>query len=88
MGWLEFKGPKTRLTNLQKIFIRELNARHPGIAYVVRQPRYIEDHEGNVLETFNDEMDLLNKLAALTSERTGRGGGDRSETGEGDGRDS
>lgn len=35
-GWIEFKGPKTRFPPIQRNMIRDLNARSPRVAAVVR----------------------------------------------------
>ena len=52
-GWLEFKGRETKITKRQAIFIREHNRCAPNTAYVVREPDRLEDHDGNLLDTFD-----------------------------------
>lgn len=66
-GWLEFKGERTRLTDVQKIFVREQNRRRPGTAFVVRAPDRIEDHEGVLVSYFDGTgHDLVLKLGELS----------------------
>lgn len=67
-GHIEFKGAKTRLTDKQRIIIRGLRERQPGSAYVVRYPDRIEDHEGELLATFDGTaLGLLKTLQQITS---------------------
>lgn len=69
-GWLEMKGPRTRLALNQKLKIRALNAVKPGSAWVVRSRAYdgvvhIETSEGEIVATVA-EHDLLETLVRLT----------------------
>lgn len=68
MGWLEFKGETTKVTKLQKKRIRDLNARQPGTAYVVRYPDKIEDQDGNLQALFANGLDLIKALQELRNE--------------------
>lgn len=63
-GWLEFKGPKTVVTDLQRYRLRELVAR--GVeAWVLREPDIIENHSGIRVTEF-EVMDLLEVLNDLS----------------------
>lgn len=66
-GWLEFKGPKTKIDPLQARFIAGHNARSPGTAFIVREPNRLEDHNGNLLTLFaaDDAKALLKQLQYL-----------------------
>ncbi len=52
-GWLEFKGPLTKLQPKQAHYIEEFNKRKPGSAFVCREPIRIEDTHGNVVRYFD-----------------------------------
>lgn len=65
-GWMEFKGEVTRITKLQKIFIRDHNARQLCSAVVVRFPDRVEDYNGLCLIHFDGTgYGLLVKMARL-----------------------
>lgn len=72
-GWLEFKGPKTKLRPKQRIFIREHSERQPGSAYVIRQPDRIENHLGELVAYFDGTAQglllVLNELHRTISSR-------------------
>lgn len=76
-GWLEFKNVYTPLDARQKIELRELNRRQPGIAFILSKHSTdtkcfkgdICDFEENILATFDGSaLDLLQKLQTLTWE--------------------
>lgn len=51
-GWIEFKGPRTRLAHLQALRIRALRERGVN-AVIVRFPNRIEDENGELLGVFD-----------------------------------
>jgi hypothetical protein len=66
IGWIEFKGEKTKLRKDQAMLLEELWKR--GVeAYVVRCPNLIESYTGNSLETFcpNTPVELLKVLREM-----------------------
>lgn len=63
IGWIEFKSVKGRLRPAQKIRMRMMNDARPHTAVVVREGDIVEDESGNVLFTFVNCKDLLEKLA-------------------------
>jgi len=52
-GWLEFKGPSTKLKGIQARFIKLHELKWPTTAYVVREPDRIEDSQGELLMRFD-----------------------------------
>lgn len=69
-GWLEIKGEKTRVTDLQAKVMRELNNRRPGSAFVLRLPGLIESESGETLADLSGfewtGIELIRALHALT----------------------
>lgn len=64
-GWLEMKD-KAAVSSLQAQRIKELNARAPGSAFVIRFPNLIEDENGNELGTFSSAWELIETLKELS----------------------
>ena len=68
-GWIEFKDGTRRLTPKQQYVIRELNARRPCSAFVVRFPDRVENDLGDLqIEFDGSAMGLLLSLQRLTEE--------------------
>ena len=67
-GFIEFKSPSREVEPLQRRMLRELNARCPGSAFVVRLPYTVEDASGKVLSTFDGTAaGLLATLEVLST---------------------
>jgi hypothetical protein len=64
-GHLEMKDVNGSLSSLQRSVIRDINARCPGTAFVVRFPNTLEDSDGNVLGMWYNEAGLLALLARV-----------------------
>lgn len=62
-GWIEFKGLKTPVSTKQRIVIRELNCRKPGLAVIARYPGIIEGTD----YSFTTGKELLECLRYLSS---------------------
>lgn len=71
-GWLEFKGVNTVLSTIQRKRINDLNARQPGLAYVIRYPGNIESSNGIQLAVFHNVAELLDALVELTDYYKGK----------------
>ena len=73
-GWIEFKGSKTRLTDLQKMILSKLGANGDRV-YIVRYPNLIQHYEGVLLTRFttgttNDGISMLKAICAYEKEGT------------------
>ena len=57
--WLEFKAEKGKLSEKQRITIREMNVRAINIAFIARAPGYLENELGDPLGSFNNGKELI-----------------------------
>ena len=65
-GWIEFKNPNGTLSTKQRIVLRSLHERKPGLAYVVRWPGYVELWDGTVVAEFDGSArDFLEAMKLL-----------------------
>lgn len=73
-GLLEFKGPRTRVSPLQKIIGTRIRERNPDAAYVLRaksnegEAGELQDFEGNGVFSF-DSVDSLVEWLSLPVEK-------------------
>ena len=51
-GFIEFKGPTTRIEPLQKERLQDLNLNQPGCAWIARAPNLIQDPWGKTVATW------------------------------------
>ena len=67
-GFLEFKGPNTKLGLKQRIIIERLWERGVQV-YVIREPNRIEWVDGRLLDKFEDGKDLICRLQKLSQQQ-------------------
>lgn len=68
MGWLEFKGDNTRVTDLQRERMKRLWERQPGSVYVVRHgydANYIQLYNGDTVAKWLSVEEMLLELRRL-----------------------
>lgn len=64
--WLEFKGRRTPIRGDQRLLLRNIRARAPHAAYVVRYPGQVTDEAGTLLAEFDGTgRDLMEALKLL-----------------------
>jgi hypothetical protein len=67
-GWLEFKTRKGGLRQDQIRVMNSLNDKHPGSAYVIREPDVIELVDGTRIDVFTSALGLLQILREDTDD--------------------
>lgn len=63
--WLEFKAEKGKLSEKQRITIREMNLRIADIAFVARSPGVLENENGEIFGGFINGRELIQLIKEI-----------------------